>query len=579
MPGAQVTFDASGSTDPDGTIKKYEWDLDGNGSYETTTTTPTTTKTYTANATVPVHLRVTDSGGATDTLTHNLVVQTPPTAAFSFTPAKPKTGQSVSFDASGSHAAGTATIVKYEWDLDGNGTYETTTSTPSTSKSYTTAGDYMVALRVTDSTGVTATVKHEVDVSSVTSTVTAALTATPNPGVTGQTISFSAAGSTDSGGTINDYKWDLDGDGTYETDTGATPTASKSYSSAGQVGVSVKVIDNNGSRDVATKTVTVNSPPNATFTAQPNPAVLGGTVSFNASGSSAPSGTITDYSWDLDGNGTYETDTGTTATTTHAYGTPGAVNVGLRVTDSNGNTNTFTRKVNVGSTYSSTVLGTPGLVSYWRMGEASGTSLQDSKGTNDATLHGATLGVPGALGGDSNSATRFNGTSTDWASAPLDLSQTPQVTVEFWLNWNQYVNDDELALEFTSNFNNARGGFLIDPNASEGSFAVGLGNGAGRNNVFIQRPSAGAWHMYTFVMDTTAAGATQIIPYVDGQPVSYTKAASGTTAGNFAASTLYFMSRGGNSLFGAGSLDDLAVYSTTLSAAQVADHYSRGING
>src|SRR5262249_42748619 len=158
--------------------------------------------------------------------------------------------------------------------------------------------------------------------------------------------------------TIADYKWDLDGDGTYETDTGTTATTSRTYSSSGPVAVSVKVIDNNGTRDASTRTVTISSPPNATFPAPPNQAVVWGTVSFNGSRSSAPSGTITDYSWDLDGNGTYETDTGTTATTTRAYSTPGSVTVGLRVTDSNGNTNTFSRKVNIGSSYSSTVLGT-----------------------------------------------------------------------------------------------------------------------------------------------------------------------------------------------------------------------------
>ena len=45
-----------------------------------------------------------------------------------------------------------------------------------------------------------------------------------NPVGVGQTDTLNGAGSTDVGGTITDYKWDLNGDGTYETDTGSTPT-------------------------------------------------------------------------------------------------------------------------------------------------------------------------------------------------------------------------------------------------------------------------------------------------------------------------------------------------------------------
>ena len=46
--GATVTFDGSASSDPGGAIAKYEWDLDGNGTFETDTgTVATTTSTYT----------------------------------------------------------------------------------------------------------------------------------------------------------------------------------------------------------------------------------------------------------------------------------------------------------------------------------------------------------------------------------------------------------------------------------------------------------------------------------------------------------------------------------------------------
>ena len=46
-------------------------------------------------------------------------------------------------------------------------------------------------------------------------------------------------------------------------------------------------------------------------------------MTFNGSGSNDPDGTIAKYEWDLDGNGSYETDTGTTATTTKSYADPG----------------------------------------------------------------------------------------------------------------------------------------------------------------------------------------------------------------------------------------------------------------
>ena len=83
------------------------------------------------------------------------------------------------------------------------------------------------------------------------------------------------------------------------------------------------------------------------------------------------------------------------------------------------------------------------------------------------------------------------------------------------------------------------------------------------------------WHHYAFVLDSSAAGGDQqITPYVDGQPVPYTKLDSGTGAGNFANSTLYMMSRAGQSLFGAGDLDEVAIYNRALSASTVAEHYS-----
>jgi hypothetical protein len=61
-----VTFDASGSADPDAQIVSYAWDLDGNGQYEATGAEPKTSAKFPPGATVIAGVRVTDSAGATD---------------------------------------------------------------------------------------------------------------------------------------------------------------------------------------------------------------------------------------------------------------------------------------------------------------------------------------------------------------------------------------------------------------------------------------------------------------------------------------------------------------------------------
>jgi hypothetical protein len=259
------------------------------------------------------------------------------------------------------------------------------------------------------------------------------------------------------------------------------------------------------------------------------------------------------------------------------------VAVTVRVLDNNSATDTETKTVTVddpeappppppGVSYSKTVLATPGLAHYWRFEEPAGaTTLADSVGGATATAAGgATLGLPGALGGG---AAGFDGLD-DFAQAPVDLSATSKITIEFWMRWNAYADNDSLAMELTENFNGSPGGLIIDPNASQGNFGVGIGGPESRNNVYFTRPSAGQWHHYAFVLDTTAPASEEVTPYVDGKPIPYEKGGSGTGAGPFANAPLYFMSRAGGGLFGAGTLDEVAVYSQPLSAAQIAAHFA-----
>jgi hypothetical protein len=60
-----VSFDASGSSDPEGLQLRYEWDLDGNGSFETAGgTNPRATRTYAGSTTLTPRVRVSDPHGA-----------------------------------------------------------------------------------------------------------------------------------------------------------------------------------------------------------------------------------------------------------------------------------------------------------------------------------------------------------------------------------------------------------------------------------------------------------------------------------------------------------------------------------
>lgn len=81
------------------------------------------------------------------------------------------------------------------------------------------------------------------------------------------------------------------------------------------------------------------TPPSAQLTASPNPVLPGRTVTLDASASSdAAGGRIVHYEWDLDGDGAFEVDGGTTPTITKTFGTPGTYLLAARVTDPVGRT-------------------------------------------------------------------------------------------------------------------------------------------------------------------------------------------------------------------------------------------------
>jgi hypothetical protein len=191
-----------------------------------------------------------------------------------------------------------------------------------------------------------------------------ALSATADTVAVGDAVTYDASGSRgflDSGspGTIQSYDWDFDGDGTFEQHTGAdTPTVAHAWSAPtnrvrdrfGRLVVStcvtVRVTDQNFVTDSKQLCTTVLPAPKPSFTVNPTQAKAGDPISLDASATTSDQ-KIVDFAWDLDGNGTFEKDGGSSSAMATSFRTAGDHKLGLKVTDAAGVSATTTRTVTV----------------------------------------------------------------------------------------------------------------------------------------------------------------------------------------------------------------------------------------
>jgi PKD repeat protein len=346
--GQVVTFTASPQiNDPDGgTITSYDWTF-GDG---TTASGPSPSVEHTYPNSTPagektVTLKVTDSSAETTEVSQPVqVVNVAPTAAVSCSPSTVSPNQGTTCNSTGS--GDTEGLITYAWDIDGDGFDDGTDA--SEVFFFAEPGTKTIRLQVTDSDDATDTAEQNVTVNPANQPPAASFTISPNPAAVGQTVIFDGSGSSagEPGDTITSYEWDLDGNGSFETNTGNSPTTSRSYSAAGSVDVKLRVTDSANNTAVATTPdlIVGNTAPTASFTitpvdqagGAPNVADVNETVNFDGSGSSAgeTSDTIIRYEWDLDGNGSFETNTGSNPSASRSYSTPGTMTIRLRVTDS-----------------------------------------------------------------------------------------------------------------------------------------------------------------------------------------------------------------------------------------------------
>ncbi len=151
-----VNFDASASSDPEGQALLYWWDWEGDGLFDASSISAQTSHSYSAGGSFTATLRVEDSSGAADNAQVQIEINSAPQAVLEIASDVLRKDELLHLSAGGSSDSD-GSIVNYEWDSDGNGSFESSSgSSPDFSFYPALAGSLMLRLRVTDDAGASA---------------------------------------------------------------------------------------------------------------------------------------------------------------------------------------------------------------------------------------------------------------------------------------------------------------------------------------------------------------------------------------------------------------------------------------
>jgi FOG: PKD repeat len=265
----------------------------------------------------------------------------------------------LNFDGSGSfHLDPFRSLVKYEWDFDGDGVFDIVSTDPTATFTYnqldypenTLPQTITVTLRVTD---------NNVPSLTDTDTVDIIIAIPPHPPVAesggpytctaGLPCALDGSGSFDIDPTdfIDRYEWELDNIFPFDFDEASEIEPTYIWNSPGTYNIGLRVWDNavlndlDGDGEVdenerlsdqhfTTVTVVVNESPVADVSG-PYTVDEGSNAILDGTGSSDPNGDQISYSWDLDNDGQYDDAIG--ATPSFLGVDDGIFNIGLFVTD------------------------------------------------------------------------------------------------------------------------------------------------------------------------------------------------------------------------------------------------------
>jgi len=263
--GNQTTFVASSSL-PDNSISMWQWDLDGDGTYEMSG--KTIISLFTLNDTNAVMLKITPISGAPDSITKNVIIDPLPDVNFmanNLCELKAATYISLSTISSGS-------INQYLWDFNNDNVTDDNFSGDTAMYTCGPAQIYDTKLICVSDKGCSAFTQKNTIVypnptaafSTSNACVNANATFTNNTDTTNINIAF--------------FLWNF-GDGNGNTTSNPTHT----YTTAGTYAVDLIAVSLEGCRDTASSSITINPLPMVVITpGGPTVFCVGGTVMLDA---------------------------------------------------------------------------------------------------------------------------------------------------------------------------------------------------------------------------------------------------------------------------------------------------------
>jgi hypothetical protein len=215
---------------------------------------------------------------------------------------------------------------------------------------------------------------------------------------------------------------------------------------------------------------------------------------------------------------------------------------------------------------------------FWRLDELAGTNMTDYSGvfggvylTN--TTNPYTLGAPGAIVGDADTAVTFTNGSRGEVPFYAALNPNGPFTVEFWANPRGLTAVCPLSTQFRTGA--ARNGFNVTQNNGGPGWTLQMGNGTGVTIQIVGVSPITANNWYHVAITWDGVGTARM--YVNGE-------LDGTSAGNAPSAYVPNPSapfdigvRNGIGIPFNGTVDEVAFYNYVLAQSQLQSHVNIGL--